>query len=111
MQGAVEKALAARLERAVPGGADLLIHYHASVTTRLNVNGVDERYGSQPQVTEYEAGTLVVDLVDARTNRVVWRGFARDTVTLEDVLNDRDRMTQRINEAVTRMFKELPPSL
>jgi hypothetical protein len=119
VQGAVEKALAARgFERSAPGvRPDLQIHYHASVTERLDVSGVDRAYGAcsgadcPARVTEYEAGTLVIDIVDMRTNRVVWRGWAQDTVRLETVLNDRDTMERRINEAVTRILRQLPPSL
>ena len=60
-------------------------------------------------MTDYEAGTLVLDLVDARTNRVIWRGWAQDSV--EDMLNDPDRMAEKIDQAVTRMFALLPPKL
>jgi hypothetical protein len=75
MEGAVEKQLAARgMERSAPGKADLLIHYHASIDRRLNVNAADRQYGycsaddCPAYVSEYEEGTLVLDVVDtART--------------------------------------------
>ena len=60
-------------------------------------------------VVDYEAGTLVLDLVDTRTNRVIWRGWAQDSV--EDMLNDRDRMAKKIDQAVTQMLALLPPKL
>jgi hypothetical protein len=82
VQGAVEKQLTAtRLSHATAmRPPDLLIHYHASISTRIDVNRADREHGycygddCGARVVEYEAGTLVVDLVDARTNRVVWRG-------------------------------------
>ena len=58
---------------------------------------------------EYEAGTLVLDIVDARTNRVIWRGWAQDTV--EGVLDNEDAMARQINVAITRMLARLPPRL
>ena len=58
---------------------------------------------------EYEAGTLVLDLVDNRTNRLVWRGWAQETV--EGVLDNEDEMARQIDEAVTRMMARLPPRL
>ena len=89
-----------------------LIHYHASIHQRIDVNRVDRRYGycygvdCPSDVIEYEAGTLVLDIVDSRTNRVIWRGWAQDTV--EGVLDNEDEMARQINEAITRMLARLP---
>ena len=112
--GAVEKQLAARgYERSESGTPDLLIHYHASINQRLDVSGADREHGycydddCNVRVTDYEAGTLVLDIVDTRTNRVIWRGWAQDSV--EDVLNNQDRMARKIDEAVRRMLARLPP--
>jgi len=117
MLGAVEKQLAARgFEMAAIGTPDLLIHYHASIDRRIDTNRADQAHGycyeadcQQPEVVNYEAGTLVLDFVDARTNRVIWRGWAQDS--LEGVLENQDRMARQINEAVARMLKQLPPRL
>lgn len=113
VQGAVEKALAGRgLGGPTAETPDLLIHYHAAINQRLNVTSADTRYGygyedSGSAVGEYEAGTLVIDIVDARTKRVIWRGWAQDTV--EDSLKSEDKMAKQIDEAVTRMLTQLPP--
>ncbi len=116
VQGAVEKQLAAKgFERSTSGTPDLLIHYHASITQRIDVNRVDREYGycydkdCQARVIEYEAGTLVLDIVEARTSRVIWRGWAQDSV--EGVLDNRDRMARKIDEAVRRMLERLPRRL
>jgi hypothetical protein len=114
--GAVEKQLAARgYERSASETPDLLIHYHASINQRLDVYGVDREHGycydedCKARVIDYEAGTLVLDIVDTRTNKVIWRGWAQDSV--EDVLNNEDRMARKINEGVMRMLARLPPRL
>jgi hypothetical protein len=115
MQGAVERQLAARgFERVTPSGtADLLIHYHANISRRIDVDRVDRGYGYAPdpasQVFDYEAGTLVLDIVDSRTRRVIWRGWAQDSV--KDMLDDRDTMARKIEEAVRRMLERFPPAL
>ena len=115
VQGEVEKTLAARgFAGPTTGTPDLLIHYHANISQRIDVSRVDSNYGycydnCGPEVRNYEAGTLVLDIVDARTNRVIWRGWAQDSV--EDVLNNQDRMAKKIHEAVTRMLASLPPKL
>ena len=59
-------------------------------------------------ITHYEAGTLVVDIIDARTQRLIWRGWAQDSV--EDVLGNRDRVRQTVEEGVSRMFATFPRS-
>jgi hypothetical protein len=58
-------------------------------------------------VFEFEAGTLVLDVIDAGTNRLVWRGWAQQAIG--DVLENRDHMARRIDEAVSRMLASLPP--
>ncbi|OFW13400.1 MAG: hypothetical protein A3F70_18080 [Acidobacteria bacterium RIFCSPLOWO2_12_FULL_67_14] len=112
VQGAVEKGLAAKgFKRAGDGTPDLVIHYHANITQRVDVNRLDREYGycydadCLVRVFDVEAGTLVLDIVDARTNRLVWRGWAQHSV--QDMLRDQDRMAAKINEAVGRMFEHL----
>ena len=51
----------------------------------------------------------MLDIVDTRTDRVIWRGWAQDSV--EDILDNQDRMARKINEAVRRMLERLPRSL
>lgn len=112
--GAVEKGLARR-GLAMSAAPDLRIHYHASVTSRLNVSRVDRGRGycqaadCPVDVSEYEAGTLILDIVDVRTNRVIWRGWAQDA--LGDMLEDRGVMERKINEAVAKILAQLPRDL
>jgi uncharacterized protein DUF4136 len=117
VQGAVEKGLAARGFQLIASGetADLLIHYHANISPRINVNHADRAYGycSQadcpPDLVEHEAGTLVLDVVDARTNKLVWRGWAQTSV--EDMLHKPDVMAKTIDEIIARILFRLPPRL
>jgi len=114
VQGAVERGLGARgLELTSSGAPDLLIHYHANISQRIDVNRADRAYGycgagdCPPDIVRYEAGTLVLDFIDARTNTLVWRGWAQHSV--EDMLRNRDRMAKTIDQAVTEMLRQLPP--
>ena len=113
LQGAIEKQMAAKgYERADAGvAADLLIHYHASVNQRFDVYQPDlERgycYGNcEPQVNNFEQGTLVVDIVDAQTKKVVWRGWAQDTMT--GVIDNQARLEKQVDEGVAKMMLLLP---
>lgn len=112
LQGAIEKKMAARgFARAVGATPDLLIHYHASVNQRMDVYAVDQRYGycygnCEPQIVDYEQGTLVVDLVDARTSKVVWRGWAQDA--MNGIIDNQQRLEKQVDEGVTKMMMLLP---
>jgi hypothetical protein len=116
LQGAVEKAMAARgFEWVTSGEPDLRIHFHANISERMDIDRVDRDRGycagegCMPPVTRYEAGTLVIDVIDASTNRLIWRGWAQNTV--KGMLENQDTMAQQIDEAVTRMFERFPRPL
>lgn len=113
VEGAVEKALALKgIQRSTSGTPDMVVHYHASISDRIDVNRTEREFGycqgadCESWVIEYEAGTLVIDFIDARTNRLIWRGWAQDSV--EGVLDNPERMVRQINEAVSRMLARFP---
>lgn len=114
VHGAIERELAARgLELDGSGNPDLLVHYHASVSDRIDVNRVDRDQGYCATVDDcpvetyhYESGTLVVDIVDAGTKKLVWRGWAQSA--LDAFLDDPDRMSDTVNESISRMMNRLP---
>jgi hypothetical protein len=110
----VEKGLASRgFERTTAGTPDVLIHYHASITQQIEASEIDRQYGAaqnedrRPYV--YEAGTLLIDLVDPRTNTVVWRGWARDSV--DGMIDNQASMEAKVDQAVTRILEKLPRRL
>ena len=112
-QGAVERRLAAKgLKRSTSAAPDLFIHYHTTITNDLDVNRVDSDNGScfdddcRVRVVAHEKVTLLLDLVDSRTNKLVWRGWAQDR--LEDMLGHQDRFARKIDEAVRRVVDQLP---
>jgi hypothetical protein len=112
VQADVDKALATRgFEKTTSAKPDLLIHYHASVTQQVDVNAADQKYGYCDDCRPYvfDAGTLTIDFVDTRTNRLVWRGWAEDS--LDRVVDHQDWLEQKIDEAVTRILERLPQRL
>ena len=52
-------------------------------------------------------GTLAVDMVDARTKTIVWRGMASKEV---DVKASPERRERNINKAAQKLFDNYPPS-
>ena len=112
LKAAVERDLTARgLERTDPGMADVVVHYHASVTQRVDPAGVDQQYGAcedcRPSV--FDAGTLTLDLVDAGTNRIVWRGWAERSI--QGVLDHQQGMERAVDQAVAKILARLPAPL
>lgn len=111
IQADVEKQLAGRgFMKVNVAPADLTVHYHASFHDRIDVNGVDREYGycdaedCRPYVSE--AGTLTIDLVDARTKRLAWRGWAEGT--MDGVIDDQAQMERKIHDAVTHIVEGIP---
>ena len=114
MQSDIDKQLTAKgFEKNASASPDLLVHYHASFTQQVDVNGIDREYGycktgdCRPFV--YDAGTLMVDLVDARTNTLVWRGWAEGNV--DGVVDNQAWLEQKVDDAVTRILARLPRKL
>jgi hypothetical protein len=64
-------------------------------------------YGSGfATVQTYTKGTLIVDLYDAGTKKMVWRGVA--TATLSDKPS---KNTSKLDKALTKMFQRYPPRI
>ena len=56
---------------------------------------------------EYLQGTLVLDIIDARTNELIWRGWAN---TVLDHDPEPEEVHMYVNEAVRKMLEEFPPT-
>jgi hypothetical protein len=53
---------------------------------------------------DYKEGTLVVDLYDASTKQLIWRGSA------EEMLSDKTEKNEKtLDKGVAKMFKSFPP--
>ncbi len=61
----------------------------------------------QRQIETYTDGTVVVNLVDAKTKQVVWEGEVADVVNIP-VANP-IRATEQIDKAVAKLFAKYPP--
>ena len=53
---------------------------------------------------DYKVGTLVIDLYDAKTKQLIWRGSAQDTLSDKATQNEKN-----LNKGVAKMFKAFPP--
>jgi hypothetical protein len=103
---AVEFEMSAKGLRRSTANPKLLVHYHASVDKRLDVVQTDIRRGYATDTVayaEWEEGTILVDVVDAATKRVIWRGWGRSD--LSGVLADPHTMDRYVQEVVHKMFE------
>jgi len=55
-------------------------------------------------VENYKEGTLVVDMFDANTRKLLWRGNATDTLS-----DKSDKNIKKLEKSVEKMFKDFPP--
>lgn len=109
---AVENQLAARgFEKTTSNAPDFLLHYYANVIQEIDFGASDQPYGvckdCLPSV--YESGTLVIDIVDARTKTLAWRGWAEGS--FEGVIDDQAWMEEKVDDAVERILARLPRRL
>ena len=64
-------------------------------------------FGDATTTTEnYKVGSLVVDLFDAKTKNLIWRGSSSDTLS-----NNPDKNTKNLDKGVQKMFAHFPPEV
>jgi hypothetical protein len=112
---AIDAQLAARGMVKVEPGAnpDVLVAYHVSFGRELEINGYSSGWGGyragprtgSARVEEVVVGALAVDLIDAKTKSILYRGIATKEVDTKASPEKRDR---NINRAAEKLFKELP---
>jgi len=62
-------------------------------------------FGEATTTTEtYKVGTLVVDLFDSKTRKLLWRGTSSDTLS-----NNSDKNIKNLDKGVEKLFKQFPP--
>jgi hypothetical protein len=87
-----------------------VLHVHARVNQRIDTSELDRTpgrcNGDDCRAYVLDEGTLLIDLVDARTDALVWRGWAERS--LDGVVDDQSWMNQVIDKAVAAIFGRLP---
>src|SRR5467141_3149416 len=117
IKDAVNGALSAKGWTLVPSGGDVevfaieITQNQQTLNTFYNGFGGGRRwggfggFGDATTTTEtYQVGTLVVDLFDAKTKTLIWRGSSSDTLS-----NNADKNTKNLDKGVQKMFTHFPP--
>ena len=108
------------------GPVDFLVNYSivvedkTDIRTYNNYNGMYPGYayragygyygggygGSETQVTHYKQGTLIIDIINPKTDQLMWRGSADGRLPKESDKNARDELTQKY---VSKILLAFPP--
>jgi hypothetical protein len=115
IKSAVNSTLSAKGWTEVPSGGDVAVvamevtQNHRTLNTFYNGFGGGWRWGggfgdATTTVDTYKVGTLIVDLFDAKTKKLIWRGSASDTLS-----NKSDKNIENLDKGVQKMFDHFPP--
>jgi hypothetical protein len=116
IKSAVNSALAAKGWTEVPSGGDVEVDAIETTQTQQTLDtfyngfGGGRRFGggfgdATTTVETYKVGTLVVDLFDAKTEKLIWRSSSSDTLS-----DKADKNTKNLDKGVNKMFQHFPPA-
>jgi hypothetical protein len=120
IKSAVDSALAAKGWTEVESGGNVSImamemtKSHQTLNTYYDDFGGGWFYGgfgdgfgdSTTTESTYKVGTLVVDLFDSNTKKLIWRGSASDTLSDKSGKN-----IKNLDKGVEKMFDHFPPDV
>ena len=107
-------------KKAAEGQSDIQVILHGATQTKHNATtfytGMGGGYGgyryggmgvgsAQTMVSEYQVGTLVADMFDAKTKNLVFRGTAEDEIS-----DNPEKNAKKLEKASSKMFKNFPPT-
>jgi hypothetical protein len=114
---AVNTALAAKGWTPLQSGGDVAIVAVEMTQNQPTLNTFYDAFGggwgwrrggpfgdSMTTVENYKVGTLVIDLFDAKTTKLIWRGSASDALS-----NKPDKNIRDLDKGVQKMFDHFPP--
>ena len=112
---AVNSALAGKGLTPVASGGDIAIVAIEMTKNQQTLNTFYDGFGggwrwgggfgnATTTVDNYKVGTLVVDLFDANSKQIIWRGSSSDTVS-----DKSDKNIKNLDKGVQKMFDHYPP--
>jgi hypothetical protein len=108
LREAIESRLAARGLTRVESRGDLDVVYRVAAENKIGVENLGYKQpffeGRATRIRHLRMGTLVLDMIDASSGKVVWRGEAYDATTT--ALSDLERM---IDEGIAQLLQDFPP--
>jgi hypothetical protein len=62
--------------------------------------------GGRTYVDQYEEGSIIIDVVNAKTKELIWQGTAKSTLKRNTT---REKQAKKINKAIAKLLKDFPP--
>jgi len=117
IKGAVDSELKAKGWTPVESGGQVAVvamemnRNQRTLNTFYNGFGGGWRWGggfgnATTTVDTYKVGTLVVDLFDAESKKLIWRGSSSDTLS-----DKSDKNIKNLDKGVQKMFEHFPPEV
>jgi len=118
VKNAVNSELQAKGLTMTSNNPDFFIAEHLGKKDKVKVTNWGYGYGSYgryrggywgPQgvdTYQYEEGSLILDFVDAKSKKMIWRGVAKAQI---DDTNTPEKSEKLIDEAVQEILKNFPP--
>ena len=114
-----DEAIAAKgWKKVAEDQADIRVLLHGATETKKSAStfysgmgGYGYRFGGMGMgsastvINEYTVGTLVVDMFDAKTKNLVFRGIAEDEIS-----DNPEKNAKKLEKASKKMFKDFPPA-
>src|ERR1700682_396215 len=117
IKAAVNADLTAKGWKLVESGGDIAIVAMETTQNQRTLNTFYDVFGggwgwrgfggfgdATTTVENYKVGTLVVDLFDTHTKKLIWRGSSSDTLS-----NKSDKNIKDLDKGVQKMFDHFPP--
>jgi hypothetical protein len=112
IKSAVQNQLTGRGYQLAEANPDLVLHYHIIVKDKsvLATEPYGYNYSSywmrmETNIYSYREGTLILDLMDSKTNNLIWRGWAVSPLNSSYKPEEIEKL---INKAVFKIFKKFP---
>lgn len=115
LQNAVYVELARVGLRESATAADLVVHFHATVRARVDVYEADRAAGYDQtgwvsgSVREYEEGTVLVDIAERASKRLIWRGWMQ--TDLSGTIGDNAALGERVRRGMKELFTKFPRTI
>jgi len=126
--GAVEDELNARGLHKVAENPDLIIAFYGAVDSEVSMTSNNPIYNATGGIPPFDPsmtspgdslywdsyygnstvvvypGQLVIDLIDFKTKKLAWRGFAAEAISP----NNPDKLMSEVTSTIKKLFKEYP---
>jgi len=103
--------------------ADFIVSYDYSIRPKIDIYNISKQhgfsYGSYQRyggvgsrtctdISEFDQGLLLVNIHDAKTKKLVWRGTAADIISIHATP---ETINKQINEMVAEVLDNFPPEV